>query len=75
MHSNVRRNHGRAAIGAALALAMAATPVAAQSRVVLPAGSVILVRTTTAAAVCHGADRTDLRDHRRARRSVWTSTR
>ena len=47
MHFDIRRGQGHAAIGAALALAMAATPVAAQSRVVLPAGSVILVRTTT----------------------------
>jgi len=47
MHSNVRRGHGRAAMSAVLALAFAATPMAAQSRVVLPAGSVILVRTTT----------------------------
>ena len=46
MHSNFVR-HGRAAMGAALALAIAATPVAAQGRLVLPAGSVILVRTTT----------------------------
>jgi peptidoglycan hydrolase-like protein with peptidoglycan-binding domain len=47
MHSNFGRGHGRAAVGASLALALAATPVAAQSRVVLPAGSVILVRTTS----------------------------
>jgi hypothetical protein len=47
MHSNVRRGHGRAAMAAALALGLATTPLAAQSRVVLPAGSVILVRTTT----------------------------
>jgi peptidoglycan hydrolase-like protein with peptidoglycan-binding domain len=47
MHSNIRRGHGRAAIAAALALGLATTPLAAQSRVVLPAGSVILVRTTT----------------------------
>ena len=47
MHSNVRRGYGRAAMAAALALGLATTPLAAQSRVVLPAGSVILVRTTT----------------------------
>ena len=47
MHSNIKRGHGRAAIAAALALGLATTPLAAQSRVVLPAGSVILVRTTT----------------------------
>jgi peptidoglycan hydrolase-like protein with peptidoglycan-binding domain len=47
MHSNVIGGHGRAAMSAALALALAAAPMAAQSRVVLPAGSVILVRTTT----------------------------
>ena len=47
MHSNHRRGHGRAAMGALLALALAATPMAAQSRIVLPAGSVILVRTNT----------------------------
>jgi len=47
MHSKVRRGHGRAAMSALLALAFAAAPMAAQSRVVLPAGSVILVRTTT----------------------------
>ena len=47
MHSNIKRAPGRAAMAAALALGLAATPLAAQSRVVLPAGSVILVRTTT----------------------------
>jgi len=47
MHSKVRRGHGRAATSALLALTFAAAPVAAQSRVVLPAGSVILVRTTS----------------------------
>ncbi|MFL5616953.1 MAG: hypothetical protein ACJ79A_01005, partial [Gemmatimonadaceae bacterium] len=47
MHSTIRRGQGRAALAAALALAFAAAPTAAQSRVVLPAGSVIIVRTTT----------------------------
>lgn len=45
--STVRRNQGRVVLAAALALAVALRPAAAQSRVVLPAGSVILVRTTT----------------------------
>ena len=45
--STVRRGQGRAALAAALALAVAWAPAAAQSRVVLPAGSVILVRTTS----------------------------
>jgi hypothetical protein len=47
MHSTAGTNRSRAALGAALALALAAGPMAAQSRVVLPAGSVILVRTTS----------------------------
>ena len=45
--SRVRRGHGRAALAAAFALTLVAEPMAAQSRVVLPAGSVIIVRTTT----------------------------
>jgi hypothetical protein len=47
MHSTFRPGDGRAAVAAALALIFATVPMAAQSRVVLPAGSVILVRTTT----------------------------
>jgi hypothetical protein len=47
MHSEMKRGHRRVALSAVFALAFAATPMAAQSRVVLPAGSVILVRTTT----------------------------
>ena len=47
MHSRLRQGPGRAAVGVALALVLTAAPTAAQSRVVLPAGSVILVRTTT----------------------------
>ena len=47
MHSDIRRGRGRALFGAAVALACAAAPLAAQSRLVLPAGSVIIVRTTT----------------------------
>jgi peptidoglycan hydrolase-like protein with peptidoglycan-binding domain len=45
--STVRRDQGRVVFAAALALAVAWGPAAAQSRVVLPAGSVIVVRTTT----------------------------
>ena len=47
MHSRIGQGQARAAMGAALALVLAAAPTAAQSRVVLPAGSVILVRTTS----------------------------
>jgi hypothetical protein len=47
MHSTFVKGRSRAALGAAFALAFAAAPMAAQSRVVLPAGSVILVRTTS----------------------------
>jgi len=47
MHSRLGQGQGRAVLGAALALVLAAAPTAAQSRVVLPAGSVILVRTTS----------------------------
>jgi len=47
MHSRIGQGQARAAVGAALALVLAAAPTAAQSRVVLPAGSVILVRTTS----------------------------
>jgi hypothetical protein len=42
----LRQDRSRAALGAAFALALSAAPMAAQGRVVLPAGSVILVRTT-----------------------------
>ena len=47
MHSRIGQGQARAAVGVALALVLAAAPTAAQSRVVLPAGSVILVRTTS----------------------------
>src|SRR5215203_1929765 len=47
MFSNPGFGQARAVAGVALALVLAAPPIAAQSRVVLPAGSVILVRTTT----------------------------
>lgn len=47
MQSTLGRGQGRAAMAAALAMTVVAMPVAAQSRVVLPAGSVIVVRTTT----------------------------
>jgi hypothetical protein len=49
-------------MGALLALTFAAAPMAAQSRVVLPAGSVILVRTTTPLQSASAQDRTDVRD-------------
>ena len=47
MHSTNRTNLSRTMFGAAFALALAVAPMAAQGRVVLPAGSVILVRTTS----------------------------
>lgn len=47
MHSIISPGQARAAVAAALAITVVAMPVAAQSRVVLPAGSVIMVRTTT----------------------------